>query len=250
MLLEDWKYRMAFEGANNCLKVNIRYLMAIVFCIKKLLELKEVELRERSKQHSIDLCNSFLAFFAYLGLWNDQIYVFVRENLFSFQVLIIFLLDDRGRRHNKTCVDHVVRILELVYVLDEVYLLHRVEIKDHAVVALSYLHQVRIELHWLCWDTLQCGEVGFGDFGHLNCLLMNGVLYGWFFDEHRDVEFFTFIALPTDVLLFSFVHCTISKFRHPDITPVALPMTQVVAYKTILGILHKIVFPGFIRAME
>ena len=77
------------------------------------------------------------AFFNVLYFLKEQIRVLVCENLSTSDFLFLLLVVVSGRRHYESGVDHLIWILELIYVLNRVNLLDRlrVEIVNHCMRA-------------------------------------------------------------------------------------------------------------------
>ena len=76
----------------------------------------------------------------------------------------------RGRRHDKSCVYHAVGVLHLVNVFNGIDFLYSVQIKYHAMGTDRDLEQIVEELEPFACASFDCGEVGFGHFGHLDVL--------------------------------------------------------------------------------
>ena len=77
------------------------------------------------------------ALFNVLYFLKEQIRVLVCENLSTSDFLFLLLVIVSGRRHYESGVDHLIWILELIYVLNRVNLLDRlrVEIVNHCMRA-------------------------------------------------------------------------------------------------------------------
>ena len=75
--------------------------------------------------------------FNVLYFLKEQIRVLVCENLSTSDFLFLLLVVVSGRRHYESGVDHLIWILELIYVLNRVNLLDRlrVEIVNHCMRA-------------------------------------------------------------------------------------------------------------------
>ena len=87
----------------------------------------------------------------------------------------------------------MVRVLELVNVLDRMHFSHRVKVEDHAMVALSYLEEVVVECELESCATAKCRIVSLWDLSHLNVLDVT-------LEYHRvDAKATTFIHLHVSV---------------------------------------------------
>ena len=129
---------MALEGANDCLHVDTRHSFSLENCFANLLEFKEIDFWESSKEHSRDVVID-IAIFAILLSLKKQVHVLICDNLGPANTDFFILSLIFWRRHYEACVDHVVRILQLINILDRMNLFHRVEIKYHSVVTFGDL---------------------------------------------------------------------------------------------------------------
>ena len=69
------------------------------------------------------------ALFNVLYFLKEQVRVLVCENLSAPDFLFLVLVVVSGRRHYESGVDHLIWILELIYVLNRINLLDRLRVK-------------------------------------------------------------------------------------------------------------------------
>ena len=93
----------------------------------------QVDFREHSVEHPRDIKLDYAVLEAILALFETQVDVLVRENLNSAQEGLVLPLLVGARRHDEARVDQIVGVLQLVNVLDGVYLLHGVQVENHSV---------------------------------------------------------------------------------------------------------------------
>ena len=151
IVLEDREDGVTLKRGYDRLVVDFRDLGAASYGIANFLELKEVDLSESTEEHTRnslgDLCNVDLLLFifsveALLGLFKQQIDVFIGEDLATLEVLSFFINICLRGGHDEASVDHGVWRLELVDALNRVHFLNRcrVEIENHAVATLRDLN--------------------------------------------------------------------------------------------------------------
>jgi len=98
--------------------------------------------------------------------------VLICEELLSLQEGLFLPLVVFGCRHDETCIQGSVWVLERVNVFDRADFLNGggIQVENHTVSANRYLQQIVVELNVFANSLLDGLEVGFGDFGHLNVL--------------------------------------------------------------------------------